>query len=56
MPRKILVTTNLNMAELRKGEEKEVLLTKEVQAKIDAGFYIDITPHKPRKKKDDGDG
>lgn len=48
--KKAIITSNLNTVYVRRGEEKEVDLTKQVQAAIDGGYVLDITPKPTRKK------
>lgn len=47
--KRVIITSTLNTIYVRRGEEKEVELTPQVQAAIDGGRLIDLTP--PPKKR-----
>ena len=54
--KRVIITANLNTIYVRRGETKEVELTPQIQAAIDGGRLIDLTPppkRKPRKPKEE---
>ena len=48
--KKILITSNRNTNYVRRGQTVQVDLTPKLQAVLDSGIIIDVTPIKPKPK------